>query len=154
MSYFGLNYKIKYQIMLRKIRIVLSLLIFISVAASAQQYSGKLKIEKLVDTSVNSIGQKIVYPQFKDAKVTTCKITFPPGETTGWHKHLIPVLSYVLQGTLTVEIEGKGSAEYKAGSSFVESYDTYHKGTNRGSEDVVLFVVYLGGDGQPLAIKK
>ncbi|SFW27309.1 cupin domain-containing protein [Chitinophaga sancti] len=140
--------------MLRKIKIVLSLLVFISAAVHAQQYSGKLKIEKLVDTSQNSIGQKIVYPQFKDPKVTMCKITFPPGENTGWHKHLIPVFSYVLQGTLTVEIEGKGTVEYKEGSSFVESYDTYHRGINKGNTDVVLFVVYLGGDGQRLAIKK
>lgn len=140
--------------MLRKIKIVLFFLMIISAGVHAQQYSGKLKIEKLVDTSYNSIGQKIAYPQFKDAKVTMCKITFPPGETTGWHKHLIPVFSYVLQGSLTVEIEGKGTAEYKEGTSFVESYDTYHRGTNKGTTDVVLFVVYLGGDGQPLAIKK
>lgn len=135
-------------------RTILTLLIFISTTVHAQQYAGKLKIEKLVDTTVNSIGQKIVYPQFKDAKVTMAKITFPPGETTGWHKHLIPVFSYVLQGTLTVEIEGHQPAEYKEGTSFVESYDTYHKGTNKGTTDVVLFVAYLGGDGQPLAVKK
>ncbi|WP_343674751.1 cupin domain-containing protein [Chitinophaga sp.] len=135
-------------------RTILTLLLFISTAVNAQQYAGKLKIEKLVDTTVNSIGQKIVYPQFKDAKVTMAKITFPPGETTGWHKHLIPVFSYVLQGTLTVEIEGHQPAEYKEGASFVESYDTYHKGTNNGTTDVVLFVVYLGGDGQSLAVKK
>ncbi|RFM33528.1 cupin domain-containing protein [Chitinophaga silvisoli] len=140
--------------MLRKFKIVLSLLVFMGMAVHAQQYSGKLKIEKLADTSLNSIGQKIAYPQFKDPKVTMCKITFPPGETTGWHKHLIPVFSYVLQGTLTVEVEGKGTREYKEGSSLVESYDTYHRGINKGKQDVVLFVVYLGGDGQSLAIKK
>jgi quercetin dioxygenase-like cupin family protein len=137
-----------------KLKIILTLLIFVTTAVQAQQYAGKLKIEKLVDTTVNSIGQKIAYPQFKDAKVTMAKITFPPGETTGWHKHMIPVFSYVLEGTLTVEIEGHQPAEYKKGTSFVESYDTYHKGTNKSDTDVVLFVVYLGGDGQPLAVKK
>lgn len=54
----------------------------------------------------------------------------------------------------TVEIEGHLPADYKKGTSFVESYDTYHKGTNKGDTDVVLFVVYLDGDGQPLAVKK
>ena len=140
--------------MFSKTKTILTLLILVTTAVHAQQYAGKLKIEKLVDTTVNSIGQKIAYPQFKDAKVTMAKITFPPGETTGWHKHLIPVFSYVLEGTLTVEIEGHQPAEYNKGTSFIESYDTYHKGTNKGDTDVVLFVVYLGGDGQPLAVKK
>lgn len=140
--------------MFSKIKTIIALLIFSTTAVHAQQYAGKLKIERLVDTTVNSIGQKIAYPQFKDAKVTMAKITFPPGETTGWHKHLIPVFSYVLKGRLTVEIEGHPPAEYKEGDSFVESYDTYHRGTNKDTTDVVLFVVYLGGDGQPLAVKK
>jgi hypothetical protein len=41
--------------------------------------------------------QKILYPQVKDAAVTMMKITFPSGETTGWHKLIseIPYAEYV-----------------------------------------------------------
>lgn len=80
---------------------------------SAQQYNSNFKIEKLMESEVNSMGQKILYPQVKDAAVTMMKITFPPGETTGWHKHDIPVFSYILEGTLTVETEDLKSLNSK-----------------------------------------
>lgn len=121
---------------------------------SAQEYSGKLKIEKMLESDVNSMGQKIVYPQFNTATVTMMKITFPPGETTGWHKHEIPVFSYIISGTLTVETEDHKITEFKENSCFAESYNIYHKGTNKGTEDLVIFVIYLGGDGKELSIKQ
>lgn len=124
------------------------------IAAKAQQYSGNLKIEKMMDSSVNSAGQKIVYPEFKDPQVKMMKITFPPGETTGWHKHEIPVFSYIMQGTLTVEMEDHTITEFKENSCFAESYGLYHKGTNKHETDLVVFVVYLGGDGNSLSVKK
>jgi hypothetical protein len=53
--------------------------VLFSITMSAQQYNGNLKIEKLMESDVNSTGQKILYPQVKDAAVTMMKITFPPG---------------------------------------------------------------------------
>jgi len=60
-----------------------------------KQYSGNLKFENVVESQVNALGQKIEYPDFKDAKGSMMKITFPPGESTGWNKHIIPVFSYI-----------------------------------------------------------
>lgn len=51
------------------------------------QYNNELVVEELLQSEVNGMGQKISYPEVKDAKVTMKKITFPPGETTGWHKY-------------------------------------------------------------------
>ncbi|WP_020214435.1 cupin domain-containing protein [Flavobacterium rivuli] len=119
-----------------------------------KQYSGNLKFENVVETQVNALGQKIEYPDFKDAKVSMMKITFPPGESTGWHKHIIPVFSYILQGTLTIETEEHKIMEFKEGSSFAEMINVYHNGINRGKSEVVAFVIYLGGDATPLAIPK
>jgi quercetin dioxygenase-like cupin family protein len=128
--------------------------VLFSITMSAQQYNGNLKIEKLMESDVNSTGQKILYPQVKDAAVTMMKITFPPGETTGWHKHDIPVFSYILDGTLTVETEDHKITEFKENSCFAESYNIYHKGTNKGEIDLVVLVIYLGGDGKDLSIKQ
>lgn len=129
-------------------------LLLMSMTMSAQSYNANLKIEKLLESEINSSGQKIVYPQFKDAKVSMMKITFPPGETTGWHKHEIPVFTYIIKGTLTVETVDHKITEFKENSCFVESYDIYHKGTNLGKTDLVVFVVYLGGDEKELSIKQ
>lgn len=121
---------------------------------SAQEYNGKLKIETLMESDVNSMGQKIAYPQVKNAEVTMTKITFPPGETTGWHKHNVPVFSYIIEGTLTVETEDHKITEFKKNSCFAESYNIYHKGTNYGKSDLIVFVIYLGGDEKDLSIKR
>lgn len=134
-------------------KIILFFTLF-SMTMSAQQYNGKLKIEKMLKSEVNSMGQKIVYPQVKDAEVTMMKITFSPGETTGWHKHDIPVFSYIIKGTLTVETEDHKITEFKENSCFAESYNIYHKGTNKGETDLVVFVIYLGGDRKDLSIKQ
>lgn len=134
--------------------LLLTLFTLIGLSMRAQQYSGKLKFENVVETEVNAMGQKIIYPDFKDAKVSMMKITFPPGESTGWHKHTIPVFSYILQGTLTIETEDHQIMEFKEGSSFAEMVNVYHQGTNKGDKDLIAFVIYLGGDETPLAIPK
>jgi quercetin dioxygenase-like cupin family protein len=100
------------------------------------------------------MGQKIQYPNVKDAKVSVMKITFPPGETTGWHKHEIPVFSYILEGTLTVETEDHKVTQYKENSCFAESYNIYHKGTNKEKSNLVVLAIYLAGDQKELSIKK
>lgn len=128
-------------------------LIMICIGAKAQ-YSSKLIIEKLMQSDLNSMGQKISYPDVKDAKVTMMKITFPPGETTGWHKHNIPVFSYILKGTLTVQTEDNKITQYKENTSFAESYNIYHKGTNNEKTDLVVLAIYLGGDEKELSVKK
>lgn len=138
---------------MKKIAIA-SILCLFSMVLSAQEYSGSLKIEKMLDSDVNSIGQKIKYPDFKDPQVKMMKITFPPGETTGWHKHEIPVFSYIMKGTLTVEMEDNTIIEFKENSCFAESYGLYHRGTNKQDSELVVFVVYLGGDGHSLSIKR
>jgi quercetin dioxygenase-like cupin family protein len=134
--------------------VLLTVFTLLGLSMRAQQYSGKLKFENVVETEENAMGQKIVYPDFKDAKVSMMKITFPPGESTGWHKHIIPVFSYILKGTLSIETEDHKFLEFKEGSSFAEMINVYHNGSNKGKEDVVAFVIYLGGDDTPLAIPK
>lgn len=116
------------------------------------QYNDNLKIDTLLDNDLNSIGQKITYPNVLQAQVTIKKITFPPGSSTGMHKHILPVFSYVIKGTLTVEIEGHPTKNYSENSCFSESFDTFHKGSNYGDEDLVVIAIYLGGDHLPHSI--
>jgi quercetin dioxygenase-like cupin family protein len=137
--------------MIQKCTTALFLMLSFGVKA---QYNNKLVVEELLQSEVNSMGQKIIYPEVKDAKVTIKKITFPPGETTGWHKHEIPVFSYIIKGTLTVETEDGKVMQYKENTCFSESYNIYHKGTNKENTDLVVIAIYLGGDGKELSIKQ
>lgn len=137
---------------MKKHLLTLILLAFISLTAKSQ-YSG-LIIKELLKTDTTSIGQKITYPEFADPAVTMLKITIPPGKSTGWHKHNIPVFAYVVKGTLTVELEDHREMKFKEESTFAEMRDTYHNGKNMEDSDLVLIAIYMGGKGQKLSIPK
>ena len=137
---------------MKKHLLTLILLAFISLTAKSQ-YSG-LIIKELLKTDTTSIGQKITYPKFADPAVTMLKITIPPGKSTGWHKHNIPVFAYVIKGTLTVELEDHREMKFNEESTFAEMRNTYHNGKNMEDSDLELIAIYMGGKGQKLSIPK
>ena len=118
------------------------------------QYNNEIKVESLLKTDTTSIGQKIIYPNFQSDEVTIAKVTIPPGKSTGWHKHTIPVFAYVLKGNLTVEIENKQTKQFPENTTFSEVINTFHNGINNGKVDVVLIAFYMGEKGKPLSIPK
>ena len=130
--------------------LVISILFCLILSVNAQ-YNKEVKIKILLKTDTTSIGQKIDYPQFLNDQVTIAKVTIPPGKSTGWHKHNFPVFGYVIQGTLTVEIEDKDARNYPVNSSFSEVINTMHNGVNNGTEDVVLIAFFMGEKGKPLS---
>lgn len=131
---------------------LLFLLLFSSVKLFGQ-YNAEISIQTLLKSDTTYSGQKISYPQLPDNETTILKIVIPPGKTTGWHKHPYPVYAVVLQGTLTVEVEGKQPSLLKANEASSEVINTTHRGTNNGKEDVVLVAFYLGGKGKALVIR-
>lgn len=137
---------------MKKHFLALIFLIFLGLTAKSQ-YSG-LIIKELLKTDTTSIGQKITYPEFADPAVTMLKITIPPGKSTGWHKHNIPVFAYVVKGTLTVELEDHREMKFKEESTFAEMRDTYHNGKNMEDSDLVLIAIYMGGKGKKLSVPK
>ena len=133
---------------------ILLLLLQVSVflhASSQASYNKGLIIEQLLKTDTTALGQKIVYPVFQDDEITILKITVPPGESTGWHKHIIPVFAYVLEGTLTVELKDNKIITLTKNSTFSEVRNTYHNGINKGTQNVVLIAFYMGEKGKPLS---
>jgi len=127
----------------------------LSVAFSVRsQYNGNIIIEQVLKSDTTSIGQKIVYPRVSNAEVTISKITFPPGSSTGWHKHDVPVFAYVQEGELTVELENGKFVQFKQGTSFAEVYDTWHNGINNGTDSLVLIAIYMGEKGKALSKSK
>lgn len=108
------------------------------------QYQSGIRVENLLKTDSTVIGQKINLSSLSDSEVTISKVIIPPGQSTGWHKHDIHVFAHILQGTLTVEIQGFDTKIYPQNSTFAEVIDTYHNGFNKGNEDVILIAFYLG----------
>ncbi|MCX6141955.1 MAG: cupin domain-containing protein [Ignavibacteriales bacterium] len=128
-------------------------LVFLSAEANSQ-YSHDVIVETLLRSDTTSIGQRIVYPSFQRDEVTISRVTIPPGKSTGWHKHKFPVFAYVLQGTVSIEVENHGSFQFAEHSSFSEVIDTFHNGVNKGNENVVLLAFFMGEKGAPLSVRR
>jgi quercetin dioxygenase-like cupin family protein len=129
-----------------------TLLLLSSPATS--QYSRDIIVETILRSDTTSIGQRIVYPAFGHDEITIARVTIPPGTSTGWHKHKVPVFAYVEQGRLTVEVENHGLLEFAKHSTFSEVIDVFHNGMNKGNENVVLLALYMGEKGAPLSVRK
>ena len=133
-------------------RLEFAFLVFFICCSANAQYNKGVVLETILKTDTTSIGQKIVYPHFENDEVSIVKVTIPPGKSTGWHKHVFPVFAYVLQGTLTVEVENRKTLRFTAGSSLSEVINILHNGLNKGKEDVVLIAFFMGEKGKPLSV--
>ncbi|BAI75231.1 conserved barrel domain protein (plasmid) [Azospirillum sp. B510] len=105
----------------------------------------------LLQTTTHANGAPIVYPTGKP--MVTVRVTeIPPGVDTGIHNHPIPLITYILEGELTIRGVSGVAYVYKPGDAFVETAE-FHHGVNEGKEMVRLLAVYAGEVGAPLSIK-
>ena len=133
----------------------ISVLLFLfACAITSAQYSTGVRVEPILKTDTTSIGQHIVYPNFANSEVTIARVTIPPGNSTGWHKHSFPVFAYVLKGCLTVEVENKKNMQFTQNTAFAEVLNTYHNGTNQGKDTLVLIAIFMGEKGKGLSDHK
>ncbi len=112
--------------------------------AESQQYENLVQV--LLQSQTTVLGQPITYPT-TPANITAAIVTIPPGGETGWHKHEVPLVAYVLEGALTVDYGDKGTKVYEAGSAVLEAIEIPHNGTNKGTVPMRLFAVYMGAEG-------
>lgn len=78
-------------------------------------------------------------------------VEFPPGASAGKHTHPGEEISYVMEGTLVVEVQGKPAAMLKAGDAFWIPANTPHDAKNTSSSPAKLVATYVVEKGKPLA---
>jgi quercetin dioxygenase-like cupin family protein len=76
---------------------------------------------------------------------------FEPGGAVGRHTHPGEELSIVLEGALTLEVDGQPARTVKAGESFFIPAGVVHAGKNAGSGKAVVFATYIVEKGKPVA---
>ncbi|MCI0467667.1 MAG: cupin domain-containing protein [Beijerinckiaceae bacterium] len=104
------------------------------------QQPPSVRATPLLRTTTTVTGQSIVYPQ-KSPEVTATLVEISPGASVGWHEHPNIRYVYVIDGTLTIEMDDGSRRDYPAGGIFVEAYGTRHRGMNAGAIPVkVLFI--------------
>jgi len=77
-------------------------------------------------------------------EATLVEVTYPPGGVNPSHRHPCPVIGYVLEGSLRMELKGQPERIFKAGETFFESPSDVHVVSANASQDVpARFLVYF-----------
>ena len=77
-------------------------------------------------------------------------VEIPAGGREGRHTHPAEAFVYVMDGTITFDVEGRPSATYRAGDSFFIEPGKVHEGINNGSSPVKVVAVFVTEKGKPL----
>ena len=112
-----------------------------------------LKVSPVVKATATASGQKLQDPQTDKPEIDSVIIEIAPGGETGLHMHPVPAYVYVVEGTVTVEMDHGSPREYAAGSGFVESVNSWHNGKNLGQAPVKVLVVFVSEEGKKNLIR-
>ena len=85
-------------------------------------------------------------PKGERQQVRVIEATLKPGETTPFHSHRFPVTVYVVEGTFTLEVEGRAPITARAGQAIVEPAQTKMTGYNRSSAEPMRVVIFYVSD--------
>lgn len=88
-------------------------------------------------------------PRGEKQEVTILTATVLPGEKTPFHSHRFPVGVYILEGTFTLELEGRAPIVLKAGEAAVEPPNVRMTGYNRSTEPMRVVIFYVSEPGGP-----
>jgi quercetin dioxygenase-like cupin family protein len=81
-------------------------------------------------------------PKSEKQQVRVIVATLKPGEATPFHTHRFPVTVYVLEGTFTLEMEGRSPLTAKAGQAIVEPPQVKMTGYNRSTTEPMRVVIF------------
>jgi quercetin dioxygenase-like cupin family protein len=84
-------------------------------------------------------------------EVVQTRVEFDAGGNIGKHTHPGEEISYVLEGSLELQVEGKPPTTLKAGEVFFVPAGTVHAARNAGSGTTKVLATYVVEKGKPLA---
>ncbi|MBN8943620.1 MAG: cupin domain-containing protein [Rhizobiales bacterium] len=89
-------------------------------------------------------------PRGEKQEVHVMTAHFLPGQSTVFHTHRFPVTVYIMEGSFTLELEGRPATVIRAGQSFVEPPHVRMTGYNRSATEALrLVILYVGDPGTP-----
>ena len=111
-----------------------------------------LTLTPILQTSTTFTDQPIRFPQ-GDNQLVAVMAEVAPGGQVGRHLHPNPLFVYILEGALTIEMEGHGSHTFSAGEGLAEVVNTWHNGRNMGTTPVKFLIVFAAQSGTPTIIR-
>ena len=111
-----------------------------------------VKLTPLLETATTITGQPIRFPQGEN-QFTAVLAEVAAGGQVGRHMHPVPLFVYILEGTLSIDMEGHGTHTFSAGQGFAEVTNTWHNGRNLTDKPVRFLIVFSGQKGVPNLIR-
>ena len=74
-----------------------------------------------------------------------------PGAESGRHTHPGEEVAYVLEGTISIDVQGKPAMMKKAGEGFIMPAGTVHNAKNTGTTAAKVLATYIIEKGKPPA---
>lgn len=96
-----------------------------------------------------------VLPNVPGKTFTSAIVTFPPGARAVPHRHGDAfVYAYVLEGTVSSQLEGEAARVYHEGENWSELPGAHHLATENTSttEPAKLLVIFIATTGEPLKV--
>ena len=94
------------------------------------------------------------FPVRSVSSVDVREITFKPKQKTGRHQHPIPVMGYIVSGTVLFEADGQKARVLHAGDAFYEPANTtIEHFDNQSDTEPLKFVTYYLLNGETELIK-
>src|ERR1700757_879765 len=87
------------------------ILLILGVTTAWPQERPMVKATTLLKTTTTITDQNLEYPR-NNPQVTATLVEIPPGVDVGWHEHPNIRYVYVLDGTLTIELENGTQREF------------------------------------------
>lgn len=125
----------------RTLRLVTSVWGTICVAAALTLAAGAAGIEQDQKTQEKRTRAKTAFTGKLPAldgqhlTATVLEVTHPPGGTSAAHRHPCPVIGYVLEGAVRMQVKGQEEKVYRAGDTFSESPGDIHAVSANVSQD-------------------
>jgi len=125
-------------------------------AAIALAFGAGLFISNFVSAETPSIPGLVLREDLSGLdgqEVIMQQVTIAPGGSIPWHKHPDGhEITYVIDGTAKLEVEGKGVRELKAGDGFHLQPGTVHRAFNDSNAPARVVVVRISAKGKPIAV--
>jgi quercetin dioxygenase-like cupin family protein len=83
-------------------------------------------------------------------EVIVVKATIAVGGREGRHTHAGTLVAYVLEGELTLEVDGQPTRVIKTGESALIEPGRVHEGINKGSVPMIALATFIAEKGKPL----
>jgi quercetin dioxygenase-like cupin family protein len=121
--------------------LVFAVLLFSSIAMGQEQ--GAVRPQLLLSEMVQGM------PKGDRQEVRVLTANFQPGDKTLFHTHPFPVTVYVLEGTFTLEMEGREPVTAKAGQALIMPPHVKMTGYNRSTDPLRLMLFNVSDPGTP-----